>query len=82
MHEKRVIVVDPHLSVREMLVAIVAQRLNLQVIAQVDSGLRGLELCRRLMPDLVIFELGLPELCGIELLRRLQCEKHRVAYVR
>ena len=41
---RRVIVVDPHVSVREMLVLIVAQRVDLDVVAEADSGLRALEL--------------------------------------
>ena len=30
------------------------------------------------MPNLVIFELALPELCGIELLRRLRSQENRI----
>jgi DNA-binding NarL/FixJ family response regulator len=73
--KRRVIIVDPHTSIREMLAETIVRRTDLDVVAGVESGLKGLETCRRLAPNLVICEIGLPELCGAEMLRRIRLMK-------
>lgn len=70
--KKRLMMVDPQKSVREMLGVILAQRFSFEVVAETSSGLEALELCRRQKPDLVIAELALPEVCGTEVLRRIR----------
>jgi DNA-binding NarL/FixJ family response regulator len=75
--KKRVVIVDPHASVRQMLAVILPQRTDLDVVGEADTGLKGLQICRQLAPNLMIFELILPELCGVEMLRRLRSEGSR-----
>jgi DNA-binding NarL/FixJ family response regulator len=76
----RVLIVDPHVSVRQMLAQVLAQASKLDIVAEAATGLEGLAICRTLEPNLVICELLLPELCGAEMLRRirLRCNQVRV----
>jgi DNA-binding NarL/FixJ family response regulator len=64
----RVIIFAPHMSVREMLAVVFAERPTLEVIGEASMGLQRVQICRRLVRNLVIFELIVSELCGIEML--------------
>jgi DNA-binding NarL/FixJ family response regulator len=68
----RVIIVDPHVSVRQMLAQVLTQAIKLEIVGEAATGLEGLAICRKREPDLVICELMLPHLCGAEMLRRVQ----------
>lgn len=46
-------------------------KLQLQILVAA-SGQQGLELCQQLLPDLVLVEFRLPDLDGLEFIRRLQ----------
>lgn len=70
--KKRVVLVDDHTATRQMLACILRREPGFDVVGEVDSGLEALNVCRRHTPDLVILELALPELCGREVMRRLQ----------
>lgn len=77
--KKRVLVVDDHTSVREMLVVLVGRWERFEVVGQAGSGLTALTLCRCLHPDLMILDLLLPELAGLEVLRRIAAIQPRVS---
>ena len=70
--KKRVVLVDHHTATRQMLACIVRRESGYEVAGEAGSGLDALALCRRDSPDLVILELALPELCGVELMHRLR----------
>ena len=74
----RVVIVDPHTSVREMLAVLIAQEAGFEIVGDAGTGIEGLRLCENESPSLVILELALPELCGIELLRRLRWKRQCV----
>lgn len=67
----RVLVVDDHAIVRHGLVRLLASDGDHQVSQAVD-GREALELTRTTHPDLIILDLNLPGMGGLELLRRLQ----------
>jgi two-component system response regulator NreC len=71
-----VVVVDDHLSIRQMLTRILESDGDFEVVGSAGSGLEGLKLCRKLRPRVVILDLMLPELSGVELLAKLREERH------
>ncbi|MDN7141955.1 response regulator [Pseudomonas sp. JQ170] len=66
-----VLLVDHLPIVRDGLRALLA-RTGHQVLAEVDNGQDALDKCRQLRPELVILELLVPRLGGLDLLRRLR----------
>jgi NarL family two-component system response regulator LiaR len=68
----RVLVVDDHPMVRDIIALACRERPALQVVAEASDGLEALELSRRLLPDVLVLDLGLPHLDGFEVIRLLR----------
>ena len=58
--------------VRELLVAVLARESNLTVAGEASNGREAIEMAQALRPDLLVLDIGLPELDGIEVARRLK----------
>ena len=67
----RVVLVDDHVSLREMLRVILGMEGGYEIVGETASGLETLKLCRATKPALVILDLSLPELSGTHLVRLL-----------
>ena len=67
----RVVVVDDHASLRQMLVAILKLEGGYEVVGEASGGMEGMAVCRATHPHLVILDLALPELNGSHLIRLL-----------
>ncbi len=69
-----VVIVDHHVSVRQMLSVVLSREEVFEVVAEAGTGVEALKVCRRVKPRLVILDLVLPELSGIEVLRAVRAE--------
>lgn len=63
---KRVLIVDDHRLVRTGLRMIVEQMDTYEVVAEAADGREAVSLARKLMPDVVLIDLGMPVLNGLE----------------
>lgn len=70
----RILLADDHQIVREGLKALLETQEGLQVIGQASSGREATELARELQPDVVVMDVGMPDLNGIEATRRILSE--------
>lgn len=70
----RVLVVEDHTLVRQGLVAMLAAADGVEVAAEAEDGERALELVSGDAPDIVLLDLRLPKVDGIEVLRRLKSD--------
>lgn len=68
----RIVIGEDHALVREGLVALLEREPGMQVMAQARTGTELLQLARKLAPDLVVADIGLPLMNGIEVVRRLR----------
>ncbi len=59
-------IVDDHPSVRNGITALLESQPDLKVIAGAGSGLEAIALYRRLKPDVVLMDLRLPGMSGVE----------------
>ena len=67
----RVILADDHAIVRHGLSKLLQQEEDMEVIAQAEDGHSTVELTKELSPDMVIMDIGMPDLNGIEATRQI-----------
>nr|WP_208803822.1 response regulator transcription factor [Xanthomonas hyacinthi] len=68
------LVVDDHPLLREGMAAVLAAQPDLQLVGEAGDGLQALQAYRTLRPDLVLLDLQLPGLGGIEVIVALRKE--------
>ena len=66
----KVLIVDDHPVIR-LAVRMLMERHGYEVIAETDNGVDALQLAREHMPDIVILDIGIPKLDGLEVIARL-----------
>ena len=66
-----ILLVDDHTLFREGLESLLSRR-NINILAAVGSGQEGLRLAAELKPDVVLLDMRMPEMDGMEVLRQLR----------
>lgn len=72
MEKIRVILADDHALVREGTSSLLNNEPDMEVIAEADNGLDAVTLAERLHPDIVLLDIAMPKLNGIEATRRIK----------
>lgn len=75
MNKKRIFVVDDHLVVREGLKLIFETEENYEVIGEAENGDEALVLIEQLKPDVILMDLNMPKMSGIEVIKALNEKK-------
>ena len=71
MNPIRVMIVDDHEIVREGLQILLAEEAEFEVIGTAGNGATALALAQQLNPDVILMDLVMPDLDGIEVTRRI-----------
>ncbi len=71
MKKIKVILVDDHAVVRTGYKILLKNVANINVIAETDTGEAAIELSRKLKPDVVVMDITLPGINGIEAIREI-----------
>ncbi len=72
MSSIRVLVVEDYKPFRRLVCSTLGKREDLQVICEVSDGLEAVRKAEELKPDVVVLDLGLPTLNGIEAARQIR----------
>ena len=72
MASVRVVVVEDHEQFRRFIYSTLEKAPELQVIGIVSDGLAAVQKAEELQPDLILLDIGLPKLNGIEAARRIR----------
>ena len=68
----RILLADDHHLMREGLRSVIEQDLRMQVVGQAGNGMEAVEMARTLHPDIVIMDVHMPLLNGIEATREIR----------
>ena len=79
----RVLVVDDYEPFRRFICETLGERQDMQVIGEASDGLNAVRKAERLKPDLIVLDIGLPTLNGIEAARRIRklCPECKILFL-
>ena len=82
MEPRHVLVVDDHNLFRQGLIGLIRTRSDImRVIGEAASGLEAIELTERLHPDLIMMDLFMPEMDGLEAMQKILARHPDIAVV-
>ena len=76
-----VLLVDDHQMMRDGLRAVIEKEPELKVVGEADNGRAAVELARNLSPDVVVMDIAMPDLNGIEATRQIRAENPDVRVI-
>jgi two-component system nitrate/nitrite response regulator NarL len=71
MHMTSILLVDDHLLFREGLRGIIEHWEDFEIVGEASNGREALEAVRKNLPDLVLMDITMPEMNGLEATRRI-----------
>jgi DNA-binding NarL/FixJ family response regulator len=69
---KRVLIVDDHLAMRRAVTRVLQSQSNVEVCGEAENGRVAIEQAQRLKPDLIVLDLSMPIMNGLEAARILR----------
>jgi two-component system, NarL family, response regulator NreC len=67
----RILLVDDHTMIRQGLCSLLEKQPDIEVVGSVENGRKAVDIARELAPDLVIMDISMPNLNGIDATRKI-----------
>lgn len=77
----RIIIVDDHSITREGLRVLLEKQPDIEVVAEAENGRAGVRLAKRHQPDIVVMDINMPDLNGIDATRQIITELPHVKVI-
>jgi DNA-binding NarL/FixJ family response regulator len=77
----KIFLADDHKIVREGLHTLLSKQTDMEVVGEADTGLIAVQLIKKLLPDVVVMDIAMPDLNGIEATRQIVAEFQSVRVV-
>ena len=74
MEKIKVLIADDHRVVREGLAAILKTKDDINVVGEAQDGVEAVEKTKTLMPDVILMDVSMPRMGGIEATRQIKRE--------
>lgn len=66
MSEIRVLIVDDHAILRDGIHTLLERQMGIRVVGEAENGLKAISLVGKLKPDIVLMDIAMPEMNGLE----------------
>ena len=81
MEKIKVLIADDHRVVREGLAAILKTKDDIQVVGEAQDGIEAVEKTKTLMPDVILMDVSMPRMGGVEATRQIKREFPHIGIV-
>lgn len=71
MQKIRVILADDHTVVRQGLRALLVAEGDIEIVGEAENGRQAVQVARKLMPDVAVIDIAMPQLNGLEATRQI-----------
>jgi two-component system response regulator NreC len=72
MKKIRVLLAEDHTIVRQGIAALLGTEIDMEVVGEASNGLEAIDLAKRLVPDVVVMDIGMRHLNGLEATREIK----------
>ena len=72
MNKLRILLVDDHETIRDGLKLLVNSQPDMEIVDEADNGRIAVQLAQRLLPDVVVMDVSMPELNGLQATKKLK----------
>lgn len=79
MTHTRILLVDDHAVVRGGLRMLLAADLDLEIVGEAENGIQGIQMAGELQPDVVLMDISMPDMNGIEATRQIKAQYPNIA---
>ena len=77
----KILIVDDHEVVRDGISAMLGRQPDFTVIGEANNGLVAVEMANKLGPDLILMDLRMPEMTGVEAMRHIRRDNAEVKFI-
>jgi len=67
----KILLADDHRIMRDGLRSLIAKQPDMEVVAEAENGRTAVKLTRRFRPDVIVMDINMPHLNGIDATRRI-----------
>lgn len=77
----KILLADDHAIMRQGLRSLIEKQPDMEVVGEAEDGRKAIELVRELVPDIVIMDITMPDLNGVEATRKITGELPKVKVI-
>ena len=77
----KILLADDHKIIREGLRALIERQSDMEVAAEAEDGMETVKLARKLSPDIIIMDIGMPGMNGIDATRQIVAEDNNIRVI-
>jgi two-component system response regulator NreC len=77
----RILLADDHQMVREGIRSLLEKESNIEIVGEAEEGRKAVELVRKLQPDVVIMDITMPNLNGVDATRQIVTESPQIKVI-